>query len=76
MFQPVDRLRSGKPASAVEMAFAWISGPDMTAPVGVAWMSCSDGAVAPMTTTLSLKTLGGTLPFEHAREGVRRHRAR
>ncbi len=44
------------------IAFAWISGPDMTAPVGVAWMSCSDGAVAPITTTLSLKTLGGTFP--------------
>ena len=62
MFQPVDRLRSGKPASAVEMAFAWISGPDMTGPVGVAWMSWSEGAVAPITTILSLKTFGGTFP--------------
>ena len=63
MFQPIERLRSGKPASAVAMALAWISGPDITAPVGVAWMSWSDGAVAPMTTTLSLNTLGGTVPF-------------
>ena len=56
-------LRSGKPFSAVEIALAWISGPDMTEPRGVAWMSWSDGAVAPMTTTLSLNTLGGTWPF-------------
>ena len=63
MFQPVDRLRRGKPRRAVAIALAWISGPDMTAPVGVAWMSWSDGAVAPITTTLSLKTLGGTTPF-------------
>ena len=62
MFQRSGRLRSGKPRRAVEIAFAWISGPDMTAPVGVAWMSWSDGAVAPMTTTLSLNMLGGTTP--------------
>ena len=34
----------------------------MTAPVGVAWMSWSDGAVAPTMTTLSLNALGGTFP--------------
>ena len=34
----------------------------MTAPVGVAWMSWSEGAVAPMTTILPRKTLGGTSP--------------
>ncbi len=39
MFQRSGRLRSGKPPRAVEIALAWISGPDMTEPVGVAWMS-------------------------------------
>ena len=62
MFQTFGRLRSGKPLMAVATAFAWISGPAMTAPVGVAWMSWSDGAVAPTTTTLSLNTFDGTLP--------------
>ena len=62
MFQRSGRLRSGKPSRAVEIALAWISGPDMTEPVGVAWMSWSEGAVAPMTTTLSLNTRGGTFP--------------
>ena len=63
MFQPVDRLRSGKPASAVATAFAWTSGPDISAPRGVAWMSWREGAVAPTTTTLSLNADRGTWPF-------------
>ena len=31
--------RSGKPRSAVEIAFAWISAPDMFSPLDVEWTS-------------------------------------
>ena len=49
---PLDACR-GKPRSSVSIAFAWISGPAIS-PAGheVGWRSCSDGAVAPITTIL------------------------
>ena len=53
---------SGKPCSTVQIEFAWTSGPDMPAPVAVAWMSWSDGAVGPITTILPLKKSLGILP--------------
>ena len=45
---------SGKPSSAVTTALAWISGPGIRPlpVVEVGCRSCSDGAVAPTTTTL------------------------
>ena len=63
MFHVVGRLRSGNPRNAVSIALAWTSGPGIRVPVGVVWRSWSVGAVAPMTTTLSLKTDGGTCPL-------------
>ena len=45
-------LRSGKPRRAVEIALAWISGPDISPSpvVGVGCTSCRLGAEAPITT--------------------------
>ena len=44
----------------MSIAFAWISGPAIS-PAGqeVGWVSCSTGAVAPITTILSRKVPGG-----------------
>ena len=55
-------LRSGRPRSTVEIAFVWISTPDISGSVGVGWMSCSDCADGPMITIAFLKALAGTRP--------------
>jgi hypothetical protein len=54
----------GSPSRTVSIAFAWISGPDISSSpvVEVGWTSCSEGAVAPMTTILSLKNPGSVSP--------------
>ena len=58
-------VRSGRRWSAVQIALAWISGPDMTwsSAAGVACTSCSAGAEAPTTTTRSRTSAGSTLPL-------------
>ena len=50
---------SGSPRISVSIALAWISGPAIS-PAGheVTWRSCSDGAVAPITTIRSLNVPG------------------
>ena len=57
-------VRSGSARVAVQIAFAWISGPDMRSSLaaGVACTSWSDGDVAPTTTILPRKTAGSTRP--------------
>ena len=56
---------SGKPSSAVTTALAWISGPGMRPlpVVEVGCRSCSDGRVAPTTTTLPLTAESGKSPL-------------
>ena len=63
------RSRSGRPCSAVQIAFAWTSGPDISRSrdVGVGWTSCSVGAVAPTTTMRSRSTRVSALPRESRR---------
>ena len=61
-FHHQDTERSGKPSSAVAIAFAWISGPGMVGVVDVAWTSCSASSVMPITTILLRKNPGLTLP--------------
>ena len=39
MLNQAGTWRSGKPRSAVEMAFAWISAPAMFSPLDVEWTS-------------------------------------
>ena len=57
--------RSGIPRSAVEIALAWISGPDISwsLAVGVAWTSWSVGALAPITTMRLRSFSGSTRPL-------------
>ena len=52
--------RSGRSRSTVAIALACTSGPVISGAVGVAWMSCSDVAVAPTTTILLWKKFGGS----------------
>ena len=56
--------RSGRPWSAVQIAFAWTSAPAMSCspPTGVEWTSRSVGAVPPTTTILPRSFESGTLP--------------
>ena len=56
-------LRSGKSASAVAIALACTSGPDMRLPAAVACSSWSTGAVAPTTTTLPRTAAGSKWPL-------------
>ena len=57
-------LRSGRPCSAVQMALAWTSGPDMTSleAVGAKCRSWSVGAEAPTTTVFPRMRAGSTRP--------------
>ena len=57
-------LRSGRSCIAVQIALAWISGPDITwfAAAGVACTSWSAGAEAPTTTILPRILSSGTWP--------------
>ena len=59
-----DVLPSGVPRSSVEIAFAWISAPDISSSydIDVEWTSCRLGADGPMTTSLPRKAEAGTLP--------------
>ena len=58
-------LSSGKPSSAVVMAFAWTSGPGIWRwpVVDVSRMSWSEDADAPTTTTFPRTSSGSNLPF-------------
>ncbi len=68
-------LVSGLPRSAVQIAFAWTSGPGMRSLplVGVAWKSWRLGAVAPTTTILPRKTPAGTPPRSTCQNGTLRN---
>ena len=66
-----DTLWSGKPRSAVEIAFACTSAPDIASEVEVGWMSCRDVADGPTTTILSRKAPFLNLPVVDGHEGRR-----
>ena len=62
---PTGAERSGRPCSAVQIAFAWTSAPGISSspPTGVEWTSRSVGAVAPTTTMWSRIMSAGTRPL-------------
>jgi hypothetical protein len=63
---------SGKSSSAVAIALALISGPDIRSVplVAVLARSLSVGSEAPITTTLPLKNPGGTWPLRTREKGT------
>ncbi len=65
-------LRSGSPCSAVQIALAWTSGPDMSSvsDVGVGCRSWSVGAVAPTTTMRSRTIAGSNFPASTRSNGI------
>ena len=66
-FSQSGAVRSGRPCMSVQIAFAWISGPDISSlPADVACRSCSAGAVAPTTTILPRSSRGSIWPFTSA----------
>ncbi len=69
-------LRSGKPASAVEIASACTSGPAIGLPAAVLCMSCSTGAVAPITTTLPRTSARVEVAVQRSRKRQATNRSR
>ena len=67
---PTGAERSGRPCSAVQIAFAWTSAPGISSspPTGVECTSRRVGAVAPTTTMRSRIMLAGTRPLHHVDE--------
>ena len=61
---------SGKLSIAVWAAAATISGPLIRPSCDVVWSSCSDGAVAPITTSLPWTSSGSSLPLTASANGI------